>query len=39
MVGTDVLLDKVVVENVVVEAADVVQVSFFVFFRRGFWGI
>ena len=39
MVGVDVLLDVVVVlEIVVVETADVVQVWFFVFFRRGYLG-
>ena len=35
MVGADMLLDVVVVEVVVVGTVDVMQVCFFVFFRRG----
>ena len=38
VIWADVLLDVVVVEVVVVEAVDVVQVCFFIFFRRGCLG-
>ena len=38
MVDTDVLLDVVVVEIVVVETVDVMQVWFFDFFQRGCMG-
>ena len=38
MVSTDVVME-VLVEVVVVEAADVVGARFFVFFRRGCWEI
>ena len=38
VIWVDVLLDVVVVEVVVVETVDVVQVWFFIFFRRGCLG-